>query len=194
MNITRNYMSLGKKGRSGRKFTRGVTGIIIHWIGPYPNQRPSAVRHWWEMGVDGQGVVASAHFAIRDRDVLQCLPLDEVGWHSGDERNYNMIGIEVCPANAMGEFSDTTIETLKELVELIREAHPGAATILRHFDGKQGKDCPRFYTRITSLLDGGGRVANPEGGDARWENLVDYLNGKIDLDTMSCQIRENTKS
>jgi len=192
MILTRNYMTLGKKGRSGKKF-QGVAGIVIHWIGPYPNQRPSAVRNWWEMGTDGQGVVASAHFAVRDHDVLQCLPLDEIGWHSGDERNYNTIGIEVCPANVMGEFSDTTVETLKELVEHIREVYPGAVKIQRHFDGKQGKDCPRFYTRITSLLDGGGRVANPAGGDLRWENLVDYLNGKIDLDTMSCLIRENTK-
>jgi len=192
MNLTRNYMSLGKKGRSGQKFSKDVIGIIIHWIGPYPNQRPSAVRNWWEMGTDGQGVVASAHFAIRDRDVLQCLPLNEIGWHSGDERNYSMIGIEVCPANTRGEFSDITVETLKELVEHIREVHPGAIKLQRHFDGKQGKDCPRFYTRATSLFDGGGRVANPEGGDLRWRNLVDYLNGKIDLDTMSCLIRENT--
>ena len=192
MILTRNYMSLGKKGRSGKKFTGEVTGIVIHWIGPYPNQRPNAVRNWWEMGPDGQGVTASAHFVVKDREVLQCLPLNEIGWHSGDERNYKMIGIEVCPADIRGEFSDATIETLKELVEHIRETSPGAATLQRHFDGKQGKDCPRFYTRIVSLLDGGGRVANPEGGDLRWGNLIDYLNGNIDLDTMSCRIRENT--
>ena len=57
-------------------------------------------------------VQASAHYIIKDNDVLQTLPLNEVGWHSGDMRNYHSIGIEVIPMNTQGEFSKDTILTL----------------------------------------------------------------------------------
>jgi len=184
MNITEKFLSLGKKARGDRntgkpiKFSFFPDRIIIHWIGPYPGQSVMSAWYWWEHGSDGSGVVASAHFIINGKDVLQALPLDEVGWHSGDNRNWRSIGIEVVPMNAAGEYSPETIETLKELVAHIRETYP-KTTLERHYDGTQKKDCPRFYTPVTSLLDGGGRVANPEGGDERWIKLRNYLDGEV---------------
>ena len=191
MNLIQNFLSLRKKARGLWErndantewihkqvfFTKPVDRIIIHWVGPYL-QRITTPRDWWENGSDGNGVQSSAHFIVRDFDVLQALPLDEVGWHSGDARNYCSIGIEVCPMNLTGEFSLDTIATLKELIAHIRVTYPGATLIERHYDGVQKKDCPRYYTPVTSLLDGGGRVANPEGGNQRWELLKQYLNEK----------------
>ena len=190
MRLTQNFLSLRKKARglwtqnqttkewifNQVFFTKPVDRITLHWIGPYI-QRITTPRDWWENGSDGNGVQSSAHFIARDIDVIQSLPLDEVGWHSGDARNYSSIGIEVCPMNLTGEFSQDTINTLKELIAHIRITHPSATIIDRHYDGLQKKDCPRFYTPITSLLDGGGRVANPEGGEQRWEELKRILEG-----------------
>jgi hypothetical protein len=157
-------------------FSKPLENIIIHWIGPYPHHTPEGVRAWWENGNDGKGVQSSAHFIIWEDIILQTLPLNEVGWHSGDSRNYNSIGIEVIPMNTMGEFSQRTIETLKELVQHIRKQTGKNLILQRHYDGAQKKDCPRYYTPITSLLDGGGRVYNPIGGEERWEELKKYLN------------------
>jgi len=179
MNITQNFLSLGKiaRGLQGNPvfFDRTVDRIIIHWIGPYL-QRISTVRDWWENGSDGRGVQASAHYVVKDDQVLQCLPLNEVGWHSGDARNRFSIGIEVCPMDLKGEFSQSTIDTLRDLILLIRQTHPNAQIIERHFDGTQKKDCPRYYTPIVAML-GEGRVSNPAGGDARWEELRHYIHG-----------------
>jgi len=185
MVITQNFLSLGKMARGEvsnetkplylSKYGP-VKKIIIHWIGPYPNQTPAMVRDWWENGSDGRGVRASAHFIVKGSDILQCLPLKEVGWHSGDDRNFSSIGIEVIPTNKAGEFDDVTKKTLKELIAFIRQQIGTDLILERHFDGVQKKDCPRYYTPVTSLLDGGGRVENPEGGQGRWEKLAEYFN------------------
>jgi hypothetical protein len=183
MTISQNLLSLGKRARglngAAVFFQRPVDLIVIHWIGPFPRHTVDGVRNWWENGSDGLGVQTSTHFIIKDENVLQCLPLNEVAWHSGDERNRFSIGIEVVPMNAAGDFSTATIQTLKELVAHIRKTHPNTQ-LTRHFDGRQGKDCPRYYTSVTSLLDGGGRVANPAGGNNRWEVLKTFLDGNRD--------------
>ena len=112
MDLKRNFLSLGKKARSGIKLTRPVNLIVIHWIGPYSHPTVYATRTWWENGTDGTGVPLSAHFVVKREDVLQCLPLDEVGWHTKDERNFRSIGIEVIPMNTEGSFSQVSIRTI----------------------------------------------------------------------------------
>ena len=183
MKITQNFLSLGKLARGGTadtskplRFAKPLEKIIVHWIGPYPNQTPAVARNWWENGSDGRGVRASAHYVVKDESVLQCLPLDEVGWHSGDARNYGSIGIEVVPMNLAGEFSAATIQTLKELVRHVRKETGIDLKLERHFDGVQKKDCPRFYTPVANLTGVEGRAANPDGGDMRWEELKAFLN------------------
>jgi len=169
MNIIKQYLSLGKKARglNGLRmlFTRPVDTIIIHWIGPYPKQSVYAPWYWWEDGTDGAGVQASAHFIIKGNDVLQALPLNEMGYHSGDSRNYHAIGIEVIPMNDNGEFAENTAETLKELVAHIRRTYPHVR-LERHYDGTQKKDCPKWYTPLAQ--DG-------KEGNERWIALRNYL-------------------
>jgi len=169
MNFEECYLSLGKKARGldGKPviFNRPVELIVIHWIGPYFYQTIHAPFSWWENGSDGLGISASAHFIVKDEDVLQTLPLNEVGWHAGDERNYYSIGIEVIPENEAGKFSDKTINTLKELIRQIREIYP-KTKLTRHYDGVQKKDCPRYYTPLAADL---------KKGDERWAKLQNFL-------------------
>jgi len=162
MNITEDFLSLGKKARSGKIFTKPVTQILIHWIGPYI-QRITTPRDYWEFGRDGTGIEASTHFIVKDTQVLQCLPIGEIGWHSGDLRNYEAIGIETCPMNPDGEFSSETINTLRDLVRHIQNTLDKKLDVNRHFDGTQKKDCPRWYTPYAN------------GGEDRWHLLKTYL-------------------
>ncbi|MCL2722208.1 MAG: peptidoglycan recognition protein family protein [Treponema sp.] len=182
MILTHLFLSLGKMARGDTSntkkqlfFTKPLEKIIIHWIGPYPSHTPLVVRNWWENGSDGRGVRASAHFIVKDENILQCLPLNEIGWHSGDARNHNSIGIEIIPMNIAGEFSQTSISTLKELIQHIRKEAGKFLELERHFDGVQKKDCPRFYTSITNLVGVEHRFLNPEGGQQRWEILKGFL-------------------
>jgi len=160
MRVTQKLLSLGKKARPGIKFTKPLDRIVVHWIGPYPNQAVVTPWHWWENGSDGHGITASAHFILKDTDLIQCLPLDEVGWHSGDARNYSSIGIEVIPKNVEGEFSMWSLDTLKKLIWHIRDEVGLKLPVERHYDGVQKKDCPRFYTPLV------------EGGQDRWEEFL----------------------
>jgi hypothetical protein len=178
MNIVQKLLSLGRKARGGQRFTKTVDRILIHWIGPYPGQAVTTPWNWWENGTDGKGIAASAHLIVKDENVLQALPLNEIGYHSGDTRNNHSIGIEVIPKNAAGEFSEKTIKTLQELVRHIRRETGLDLFLERHFDGVQKKDCPRFYTPVTDLVGVDGRVENPEGGDQRWADLISFLNEK----------------
>ena len=173
MNITEKFLSLGKLARGNVNdstkpilFTKPLERIIIHWIGPYPNQIVTHPWNWWENGSDGKGVRASAHFIMKDEAILQALPLNEIGWHSGDLRNHDSIGIEVIPMNKEGEFSLTSLNTLKWLVQHIRKETGRELVLKRHFDGTQGKPCPLHYTDFSTI----------PGGQARWEELKIFLN------------------
>ena len=168
MIIKQDFIPKNHPARPGLLLSK-PTAITIHWIGPYPKQTPAAVRNWWFKGEDGKGVQASAHYVVKDDEVLQVIPEGEVAWHCGSKGNYTSIGIEVIPMNLTGEFSGRTIETLAELLTKLPPLE-----LLRHYDWTQ-KDCPRFYTPVTAILDGGGRVANPEGGEARWKQLIEDL-------------------
>jgi N-acetylmuramoyl-L-alanine amidase len=173
MRITQKLLTLGKPARSGIKFAKPLERIIIHWIGPYPGQSVNDPWNCWEnenpvtKKLDGTGKLASAHFIVKDFDVLQCVPLDEVAWHSGDMRNYDSIGIEVIPENTAGEFGYTTLGWLKELVQHIRQETGLDLPLKRHFDGVQGKPCPLYYTDFSEI----------PGGQKRWEELKLFLNG-----------------
>jgi hypothetical protein len=175
MKIAEKLLSLGKQARAGIKFTKPLENIIIHWIGPYPNQTVSAPWNWWENGSNGGGTQASAHFIIKDSDIMQCVPLDEIAWHSGDSRNYNSIGIEIIPMNINGEFSKMSIDTLYSLVKYIRKVTGKYLRLERHYDGTQKKDCPLFYTPVSKIVSGntGGYGLD---GQRRWEELKSFLN------------------
>lgn len=168
MIIKQEFMPVGHRSRPGLPMNH-PTSITIHWIGPYPNQQPMDPRAWWLKGPDGQGLAASAHYIVKDDKCVQCIPENEVAWHTGGKGNYSSIGIEVIPMNKMGEFSLDTIETLIKLLKQLPKLE-----LKRHYDWTQ-KDCPRYYTPIQTLTGAEGRVENPPGGEARWEELKAQL-------------------
>jgi N-acetylmuramoyl-L-alanine amidase len=172
-----NMLLTSAKARS-RLPLKECKSITIHWIGPYPKHTPQGVRRWWEIGNDGTGVQASAHFIVKDSEVLQCLPLNEVAWHIGDGRNgvgnNTAIGIEVIPMNSEGEFSEESIQSVKELLKILPNVE-----IKRHFDWV-GKDCPRFYTDVHNLVGVDNRYTNPAGGTDRWKELLERIKPDVE--------------
>jgi hypothetical protein len=184
MIITQNYYSLGKRARGGEigrdaqgraiiinthkpwYFDKTIEGIAIHSIGPYPGQVVTTPRNWHENGEDGLGLQASYHYIVKDKDILQVMPHDEVAWHSGDMRNFSFIGIAAIPMNKHEEFSLSTIETLRFVVSHIRNILNFNPPLKRHFDGTQGKPCPIYYTDDSPIT----------GGQERWEELKRIVN------------------
>ncbi len=79
-----------------------------------------------------------------DGDIIQCLPLDEIGY-AVMGRNYDSISIECCYLAENGEFTDATKESLiKLLVWLLDRYELDTGDILRHYD-EGGKACPKYY-------------------------------------------------
>ena len=132
------FLPEGIPADSKEKFKAGFPdSVTIHWIGPYPHHTCDIVRGWWEKG-GGEG---SAHFIVKDNDVMQCWPLDKVAWHAGNSKgNRTSIGIEVVPMDEEGQFSAGSIATLKAVLD---DFFPGLP-IMRHYDWS-GKDCPKYY-------------------------------------------------
>jgi N-acetylmuramoyl-L-alanine amidase CwlA len=130
--------------------------ITIHWIGPYPSQNVEDPRKWW---IDSKQE-ASAHFILKDDIVICTVPISEVAWHCGCRAgNFSSIGIEVIPASKNGEFSSKSVQTLKELIATLNKVE-----LKRHYDWT-GKDCPLYYTPLSTI----------EGGDKRWEELKNEI-------------------
>lgn len=121
--------------------------VTIHWIGPYPGQSVEDVRYWWETG----GGEASAHYIIKDNDVLQCWPIEKMAWHAGcTVGNVTSLGIELCPQDEQGRFSQQTLESLKELLDTIDPKRK--LPLCRHYDWT-AKDCPLWYVEKQRWLD-----------------------------------------
>lgn len=137
MNLVKKYIPAGCKCDTGSHFIDNAPNIItIHWVGPFPGQTPDIVRDYW---INSNGE-ASAHFIIKDDDVLQCWPIDKIAWHAGCKAgNITSIGIEVIPKNVEGEFSEKSIKSLKELLKTLPKL-----PLVRHYDWT-GKKCPAYY-------------------------------------------------
>ena len=154
MKLKRDLIPTSAKCATHRKFEAGEPSTItIHWIGPYPGQTPGMVRDWW---IRSEGE-ASAHFIVKDDTVLQCWDTDTVAWHAGPIANKSSIGIEACPCNAEGEFSEQTINTLKELLDTLPRL-----PLVRHFDWT-GKACPKYYCDNDKWHDLLAKLGRPDG-------------------------------
>lgn len=152
MNLIEKFFEPDTNQRPGIKMGL-VTTITIHWIGPYPKQTIYDPYNWWLK----EALDASAHYIVKDDDVLYCIPVQEVAWHCGSKGNYSSIGIEVVPQSEKGEFGDKTIATLKELLGTLPKL-----PLLRHYDWTK-KDCPLYYTPL--VID----------GDKHWLELKEKL-------------------
>lgn len=118
--------------------------------------RASAARlHAYVKGDHAASRPASWHFSIDEKDCFQALPLNESGWHAGDNLgpgNTTTIGIEICdyamllsPRNEK-LYLQAEEHTAKLCAWLIRELpslHPFPQCLKQHWHWS-GKNCPSW--------------------------------------------------
>lgn len=105
---------------------------------------------------------ASYQIVVDDKEVIECIPLNESAWHAGDGNgagNRKSIGIEICES---GDYAKALDNAAVLVARLLRERGWGTDRLRRHFDWN-GKICPR-------LMYSGGSWA----GWTAFKNLVDY--------------------
>ena len=99
--------------------------------------------------------VASAHYFVDDREIVQSVPDEYVAYHCGAYkyrhpfcRNYNSIGIEMCDSKRDGKVMATeqTIRNAAELAAALCERYGlPVSHIIRHYD-VTGKLCPAYWS------------------------------------------------
>lgn len=91
------------------------------------------------------GNQVSYHFAVDDREVVQGLPIDRNGWHSGDGNgsgNRKSIGIEICYSKSGGErYKKSELLAVKFIAQLLHERSWDIEKVKKHQDWS-GKNCP----------------------------------------------------
>jgi len=103
MKTTQKLLPAPSKRRSGEKL-KGVKFIVAHDTG---NDNSTALQNVNYFINSANEVSASAHTFIDDKDIIECVPLDEKAWHVrynvptdnamfGVDANDYAIGVELC--------------------------------------------------------------------------------------------------
>lgn len=115
--------------------------ITIHNTGNPPSTAANE-RAW--LTNPSNMVTASYHIVIDERETIECLPLNEIGWHAGDGKNgtgnRKSIGIEICES---GNYAKTLERAVELVARMLKERGWGVDRLRRHYDWS-GKNCPRL--------------------------------------------------
>jgi hypothetical protein len=139
--------------RSGR--TLKASTLTIHNTGN-PTSTALNERAW--LTNPANGVTASYHIVIGQETTaansapiaIECLPLNEVGWHAGDGTkagggNMTSIGIEICES---GDYEATLTFAVQLVADMLRTRGWGVDRLRRHWDWPSSsgyrKICPRL--------------------------------------------------
>lgn len=154
------------------KSNREVSYIVIHYTG---NKGPDTARANASY-FRSTNVKASAHYAVDDSTIYQCIALKNIAWHVGATKYYHLcrnsssVGIEMCCTAGNYRVSKKTIDNAVQLtVALCRiigiDSRSVESCVLRHYDvtrkncpaqmaGAGNTEWPAFVNRVKTVLDG----------------------------------------
>lgn len=140
-----------KTARPGIKIT--PKGLVIHWTANEgKGANAAANRNYF----NNPTTEASAHYCVDDKQIVRCLPENEMGYHVGAKTykpdalkqlssypNNCTIGIEMC-VNSDGDFKAMYQNTLELAADILKRYGWGVDHLCRHFD-ITGKNCPAYF-------------------------------------------------
>lgn len=154
-----NYNRPGLQGR----MIKQLKAIIIHYTAN-SNRGAGAIanRNYFNTKPyirdrNGNIIYASAHYIVDDKNIIQCIPDNEVAYHvgarsykpliyntlgipQGDSPNNYTIGIEIC-VNVDSDFNVARQNTVELTDYLLRTHNLTIQQVYRHYD-ITGKNCP----------------------------------------------------
>lgn len=147
MNYRKDYIPKGTAFNRRPANVMTATTITIHNTGN-PASSAANERAWLTNGSNAR--TASFHIAVDEREAIECIPLNENAWHSGDgsgasSGNRTSIGIEICES---GNYAKTLDNAATLVASMLKERGWGVDRLRRHYDWS-GKICPRL------MYDGG---------------------------------------
>ncbi|WP_246096165.1 peptidoglycan recognition protein family protein [Paenibacillus sinopodophylli] len=119
-----------------------ATTITIHNTGN-PSSSAKNERTWLTNQTNNRQ--ASFHIVVDEHGAIECLPLNENAWHSGDGNgstsgNRTSIGIEICES---GDYAKTLENAAQLVANMLNQRGWGVDRLRRHYDWN-GKVCPRL--------------------------------------------------
>lgn len=180
--ITKDYLTPNEYSRP-QKPIREVKAIVMHWTAN-PGASAKANRDFFERRKIGTMGYGSAHYIVdTDGTVIAAIPETEIAYHVGSSRpdpksgeiytdlarkkfdhyakhykltspNYCTLGIELCPLDDDGNFTDATIVTaIKLCAALCSRYNLTTDDVVTHNQVVGWKDCPRLWVRKPYLFD-----------------------------------------
>ena len=176
MQIT-DMLLTNKNARPGTKIT--PRGLVIHWTANEgKGANAVANRNYFNKPT----TEASAHYIVDDKQIVRCLPENEMGYHVGAKQykpeavaklssypNNCTIGIEMC-VNADGNFQETYRRTVELAADILKRHGWGVDRLWRHFD-ITGKNCPAYF-----VSDDYGRKYTGLTAAQAWAKFKDDVN------------------
>jgi len=152
MNIIQDFIPKGKHNRPGVKIIPRF--ITVHdTANKAKGADAKSHARYLKNGAGGREV--SWHFTVDDREIIQHLPVNEMGWHAGDGRgpgNTQSIGIEICE-NADGNRANAEANAVELIQYLMKELDIPISRVVPH-QHWTGKYCPRnILPRWSDFLD-----------------------------------------
>lgn len=156
---------LGNRNRPGSKlYTKTGNYITVHETANFAAGADAAMHERFTHGGGGPESV-SFHFVVDDKEAVQLLPCDEIGWHAGDGCDdypdgvgvddigcFASVAIETC-VNSDGNW-EQTLDNLAELIAMLavgdariawgdgRNRHNLSINRIAQHNAWSGKDCP----------------------------------------------------
>lgn len=172
------------KSRTGVKL-EPVTSITVHNTGNTSKGAGARNHHAYLHNNENSGrTFIGYHFAVDDRYIYQCLPIDEVSYHCGTQGNYNSISIEICENVDMNynKAEENAIALIKELLRLFN------ITEIKSHKDWSGKNCPH---KILPYWEGFIKLC--KGGDDNVKKLYRVQVGAFAVKSNALKLKEELK-
>jgi len=151
MNIIQDFIPVGRPNRPGRKLTPEY--ITIHDTGNNKSGANARAHASYLKGADAANAQVSWHFTVDDKEAVQHLPLDEIGWHAGDSvGNHTSIGVEICE-NSDGDRAKAEINAAELVAKLLQQFGLSIGRVVQH-NHWSGKDCPHILRSKPGAWEG----------------------------------------
>ena len=143
--VTPAFLPINEYSRPGTIISE-INAIVMHYIGNPGTTAEQNRNYFANLDITGERYASSNFIVGLDGEILQCVPVDEIAYASGD-RNADTLSIELCHLDDTGRFTyETYVSAVRLAAWLCKEYTLTSNDLLRHYD-VSGKECPKYFVQ-----------------------------------------------